>query len=196
MSPRPYQPGKRRQAATEATRSRIIEAARALLADPQASTFSIDAIAQRADVARMTVYYQFKSKAKLLEALFDDLAARANMSDLRKAFQEPDPRRGLNILIDVFCRFWESQGALLRRLNALAALDPEVDEAMTERGTWRREAIAQLLSRTHGKRETSELVDLLHVLTSFETHTAMAAHDRKKIAPVLHRAAAALLAGY
>lgn len=58
--PRPYQAGERRLAATAATRSKIINAARELLADPRSTTFSIDAVAERADVARMTVYYQIQ----------------------------------------------------------------------------------------------------------------------------------------
>jgi AcrR family transcriptional regulator len=198
MSPRAYQVGKGRQLATEATRSRIIAAARDLLADPRASAFTVDAVAERADVARMTVYYQFKSKGKLLEALFDDFGARANMKDLRKAFQEPEPARGLNTLIDVFCHLWETERPLLRRLNAMAALDPEVDRALTERGSWRREAISQMADRFDVRDTTGELVDLLHVLTSFETYDALATAHRTRgsVALLLQRAAAGILASF
>lgn len=195
MSPRAYQVGKRRQLATEATRSRIIAAARDLLADPRASVFTIDAVAERADVARMTVYYQFKSKGKLLEALFDDFGARANMKDLRKAFQDPEPARGLDTLIDVFCHLWETQRPLLRRLNAMAALDPEVDTAMTQRGGWRREAISEMLRRFHPSHDSGEIIDVLHVLTSFETYDALATshRTRKNVALLLQRTATRIL---
>jgi AcrR family transcriptional regulator len=194
MSPRPYQVGTRRRLATEATRSRIIDAARELLADPRASSFSIDGVAERADVARMTVYYQFKSKAKLLEALFDDFSSRANMQDLRKAFQEPNPGRSLEILIEVFCHLWETQRALVRRLYALAALDPEVEKALIERNSWRIEALTKIVGRTHRGQHAHDLVDLLHVLTSFETYDALAQAHRppKKIAELLQKAAAAI----
>jgi len=195
VSPRPYQVGRRRQLATEAMRSRIIAAARELLAGPSSSVFSVDAVAERADVARMTVYYQFKSKAKLLEALFDDFAARADMKGLRKAFQDPSPARGLAILIGVFCHLWATERPLLRRLNALAALDPEIDHAMTERGSWRREAITEMLQRFGRQDLTAELVDVLHVLTSFETYDALATGHRKPqdVAALLGRTAAAML---
>ena len=73
MSPRPYRLGQRQVAADE-TRARVLAAARDQLA--KETSFSIDAVARRADVARMTVYYQFGSKRGLLEALFDLLAAR------------------------------------------------------------------------------------------------------------------------
>lgn len=194
MSPRVYRAGERRQQATEATRARIIDAARGLLGDPQTSSFSIDAVAERADVARMTVYYQFKSKAKLLEALLDDFAARANMRDLRIAFTDPDPVHGLGELVTVFCRLWETERAILRRLNALAVLDREVGRALTQRGGWRREALNELVSRIPDVRQPEDVVDLLHVLTSFETYDALAAqHKPKEIAPLLTRAAQALL---
>src|SRR5437588_67268 len=70
MSPRPYRLGQRQVAADE-TRSRIVKAAREQL--EKEASFSLDAVARRADVARMTVYYQFGSRRGLLEALFDDL---------------------------------------------------------------------------------------------------------------------------
>src|SRR2546425_469397 len=68
MSPRPYRLGQRQVAADE-NRSRILNAAREQLEEE--ASFSIDAVARRADVARMTVYYQFGSRRGLLEALGD-----------------------------------------------------------------------------------------------------------------------------
>lgn len=170
--PRPYQAGERRLAARAATRSKIIDAARALLAEPGANAFSIDAVAERADVARMTVYYQFKSKAKLLEALFDDIADRSDMRQMRRVFEEPDLQRSLGILIGVFCHLWESEEVLLRRLTALAALDGEVAKALEERGGWRREALTALLARSP-RQKTGELVSVLHAITSFETYASL-----------------------
>jgi AcrR family transcriptional regulator len=186
--------GARRQAAAAATRARIVAASRALLADPSVTAFSIDAVAERAGVARMTVYYQFKSKGKLLEALFDDFAGRANMRELRKAFTEPDTARALNTLVEVFCHLWKTQRPLVRRLNALAALDPEVDRALRERQSWRHEALAEIVARMH-RGGIGELVDLLHVLTSFETYDALASahHAPKEIVRLLQQACAAVV---
>ncbi len=146
----------------------------------------------------MTVYYQFKSKGKLLEALFDDFGARANMRDLRKAFQEPDATRAICTLVEVFCHLWESQRALLRRLNAFAALDPEMDSALSERGKWRRDALTELLGRCETLGKRGEVVDVLHVLTSFETYNALTAAGRspKQIVAMLQHSAAAILEAY
>jgi AcrR family transcriptional regulator len=197
MSPRPYQAGQRRLAATAATRKKIVEAARALLADPEAGAFSIDAVAERADVARMTVYYQYKSKAKLLEALFDDLGERADMRRMRKVFEERDARKSLGLLVDVFCHLWETQGSILRRLTAIAALDPEVDRALEERGDWRREALTNLIGRLPKRKRAEELVEVLHALTSFDVYeTLRRAKRSSEVSASLKRAVEALVESY
>src|SRR5204862_2109761 len=128
MSPRPYQLGQR-QATTEQTRIRIINAARELLmARDGYSTFSLDLVARRADVARMTVYHQFGSKLGLLEALCDSLAIYGGMEQLASAFRRPEPREVLDEFITVFGRFWQSDRLILRRLRGLAALDADFEQ--------------------------------------------------------------------
>jgi AcrR family transcriptional regulator len=91
MSPRPYRLGQR-EATSQQTRARILGAALHLLREGDRVTeFSIDAVARRADVVRMTVYYQFGSKRGLLEALFDELAGQGLVERLRAAFGRSDP---------------------------------------------------------------------------------------------------------
>jgi hypothetical protein len=67
---------------------------------------------------------------------------------------------------------------------------------MRERGSWRREAIARIVERMNLGPDAGEIVDLLFVLTSFETYATLAAGHRaqKDIAPLLARAVRALLA--
>src|SRR5256714_15582278 len=121
MSPRPYRPGQR-QVTTEQTRARILTAARELLtASDGFNGFSIDAVARQADVARMTVYYQFGSKIGLLEALSDSLASQGGMEQLANAFRRPEPLDALDEYITVFSRFWDSDRLVTRRLRAMAA---------------------------------------------------------------------------
>ena len=92
MSTRRYELGQR-QAVIDESRRRVLDAARELLAGPGGyQAFTVDAVARRADVARATVYYQFRSKTGLLEALCDDLAGSGETSDLPGAFTEADPR--------------------------------------------------------------------------------------------------------
>ena len=138
MSPRPYRLGQR-QAATEQTRARILSAARELLMSSDGySRFSIEGVARQADVARMTVYHQFGSKIGLLEALCDSLAASGGMDQLATAFRQPDPLDVLNQYLLVFSRFWDVDRLVMRRLRALAALDPDFEQVIRARDEWRR----------------------------------------------------------
>src|SRR5579864_70574 len=147
MSPRPYRLGQR-QVTTEQTRARIITAARELLvASDGFSGFSIDAVARKADVARMTVYHQFGSKIGLLEALSDSLAAHGGMEQLANAFRHPEPLDVLNDYIKTFSRFWNSDRLVMRRLRALAALDPDFDQVVRTRDEWRRGGIHVIVGR-------------------------------------------------
>src|SRR5215467_3477024 len=90
MSPRAYRMDKR-QAARDLTRARILDAVRALLADESTRDLSMEAVARRADVARLTIYYQFGSRAGLLEAVFDHLATRGNIQRTADVFQASTP---------------------------------------------------------------------------------------------------------
>ena len=194
MSPRPYRLGQRQVAADE-TRVRILAGARDQLAED--TSFSIDAVARRADVARMTVYYQFSSKRGLLEALFDALAARGGMQQLPSAFQKTDPAAALNRFIDVFARFWSSDRIVLRRLRAMAALDRELEQVLRDRNEGRRNGLRVIVSRLPARAgHIAETVDLLFALTSFENFDLLAGPDRtpEAVAPLIKRAAAAIVA--
>src|SRR5215471_21617476 len=124
MAPRPYSMEKR-QAANNETRARILEAARQLLCSESKTDLSMEAIARSADVSRLTIYYQFSSRAGLLEALYDYLAMRGNMRRMAQVFHEPDPSKGLEKLVRIFVAFWSSDPLVIRRLRSMAALDPE-----------------------------------------------------------------------
>lgn len=203
MSPRPYQLG-RRQAATDETRARILDAARELLTAEQGFTvFSMEAVARQADVARMTVYHQFGSKVGLLEALCDTLASSGGMGmeQLGHAFRNPDPREALAEYIAVFGRFWESDRLALRRLRGLAALDPDFGHVIRARDERRRTGLGVLARRIltqEGQPEgqaLDEVVNILYALTSFEFFETLAGPARTldAVAPLVSQTASAAL---
>jgi AcrR family transcriptional regulator len=201
MSPRPYQLGQR-QAASEQTRSRVLQAARALLMESSSfSGFSIEAVARRADVARMTVYHQFGSKVGLLEVLCDTLAVTGNMEQLASAFQRPDPREGLDEYIRVFGHFWEADRLVTRRLRGLATLDADFEQVMGARDERRRNGLRVLVQRIMGKQdhadpeELDEKVTMLFALLSFESFEALAGPTRRleDVVPLVCRLALAVL---
>ena len=79
MSPRRYE-SPRRNAAAARTRRRIVAAAAAILGAAEGiGEFSLEAVAKKASVTRLTVYNQFGSRRALLEAVFDERAARGGL---------------------------------------------------------------------------------------------------------------------
>ncbi len=192
MSPRSYQLG-RRQPQVDQGRQRIVEAARSLLAEASRYTeFTVDAVARRADVARATVYYQFVSKTGLLEALCDSLAEAGRMSELADWFSKPDPLDALRGFVTCFGRFWAVDRRVMRRLRALAALDPEVAAVISARDQRRRSGLAVLVGRLGEQQlvdaRRDRAVKLLYTLTSFETFEALAGPDQaltEVVGPVL-----------
>ncbi|GER91152.1 hypothetical protein KDW_53140 [Dictyobacter vulcani] len=193
MSPRPYRLGQR-QANTEQTRSRIINATRELLMTSHGFTqFSIDLVARQADVARMTVYHQFGSKIGLLEALCDSLAASGGMEQLASAFQQPESRDALSAYITTFGHFWDADRLVTRRLRALAALDPEFEQVLHSRDERRRKGVRTLIERMaaqHGcpaPEKIEDAVAILFTLISFESFDSIAGNTRslEEITPLI-----------
>jgi AcrR family transcriptional regulator len=181
VSPRPYRLG-RRQVAADETRAQILAAARDVLVSDDA--FSMEAVARKADVARMTIYYQFGAKTGLLEALMDDLAHKGEIDRrLPAAFQRPDALAALDAFIAAFVHFWASDRVVIRRLQALAALDPVISEGNETRQAWRRHGARVIVERLapergHVTAPLSEAVDTLAMLTSFATYDALATSER------------------
>jgi AcrR family transcriptional regulator len=198
VTPRAYRLGQRQHRSDE-TRERIVDAARQLLsARGGVTALTIDAIARQAGVARMTVYHQFASKQGLLQAIFDALAERGGIYDLENAFREEGALDALSSFIATFTRFWASDRLVFRRLHGLAAIDPDLGAVLHARQEWRREALVALLRKHQkggGARPTKRVVDVLYMLTSFETFDLLADDDfaAKRVAREIERLARATL---
>lgn len=197
MSPRPYSMEKRQAAASE-TRTRILEAARQLLSSPAETELSMEAIARRADVSRLTIYYQFDSRTGLLEALYDYLAQRGNMRRMPEVFREADPSLAIDKVIAIFVGFWASDPVAIRRLRAMAALDPEIARGIYARDLRRHHIFGEVLKRLAAARKKSftekqlnSTADLLAMLTGFAAYDALAGcgHRQEDIVAMLSRLA-------
>jgi len=186
----------RRDAVAQETRLRILEAARQILAEESQGALSMDAIARRADVSRLTIYYQFNSRPGLLEALYDYLATRGDMRRMAEVFHEPDPQVALEKVVSVFVGFWSSDRVVIRRLRALAALDPEIVQGIDSRDARRRHIAAEVVKRINAAEKNKYTEDQLNVtadvitmLTSFATYDALAAagHSGTEIVAIINR---------
>lgn len=197
MSPRAYRMTARR-ASVEETRSRIIRSARELLgARGGIEAFTIDSVAREAGVARMTVYHQFGSKTGLIEAVFDSLAVvRVGVPRLVAALALPDPLETLAEFVATFGGVWQTDRLVIRRLQGLAALDPEFEQVWHAREARRREGLRSIVTRfgargAGGSRSSDDdtLTDVLFALIAFETYDVIAGPKRRldRIAPIVHQ---------
>ena len=181
MSPRPYRSSRRRVAAKR-TRARLLKAARAMLAAPDG--ISLDAVAKKAGVTRLTVYNQFGSRRALLEAVFDDMAERGGLHRIREAMAKTDPQAALQQIVSIFCDFWSVHRGALWRLHATSATDPEFEESLRARNQRRRHLLSVLVDRMiegGAKRPevVIELIDVLFALTSVGFFWELTAGGRK-----------------
>src|SRR5260221_1348924 len=183
---RSYRLGKR-QAAIDESRSKMIEAARELILSRQAlAGFSIDAVANKAGVARMTVYKQLGGKRGLIEALFDDIGSRGNIFQVIEISRE-DPLDELDTFIDAFGFFWHSERLILKRLHAMNALDEEMDKADRERQSRRRRGLQKIVGRLQEEKKFQsefsfeQAIEILQTLTSFETFDSLAGENRTPV---------------
>ncbi len=143
----------------------------------------MDAIARHTNVARMTVYYQFESKAGLLTALYDDLAEHGKLRErLEGAFSQSDSRKALNKFILAFFNFFASERTVIARLRALSEIDPTF--TAENRDEWRRKGVRTLIGRVREQlgvpapRKIDEAVDIVHTLTSFEVYESLTGTGR------------------
>jgi AcrR family transcriptional regulator len=155
-------------------RARTLDAARDLLATEATAEFSMDAVARQAGVTRQTIHNQFGARSALLEALFDRMAMRGGMAGMPVAMQQSDPVEMLRMFAEVFTRFWSSDRMAIRRIHALAVLDPElgrIDRARNERRRMAANRVVNGLCERFGKplpQNQANAVDLLFSITSFE----------------------------
>jgi AcrR family transcriptional regulator len=156
-----------RDSASAETRARILAAARDVLADANQIKLSMETVAKRAGVTRLTVYNQFETKQGLLDAAFDDIAEEGGLFELRTVLAEKDPHHALRRTVELFCRFWCNHGTTMPKLVS----DPEIAANVQERQERRRHLLTVLLSRIHPHAKPAQardLVDTLFALTSFE----------------------------
>lgn len=183
--PRPYRMVKRKAAAQQ-NRDRILAVARELLVADDFSEFSMDAVARKAGVIRFTLYYQFESKAGLLEQLYNYIARRGKIEELATIFRRGnDPLENLHEFIRFFVQFWLSDRELIRRLHGLGALDREIGQGLRARNQRRKNGLRVIVERYESSSdrpltptEKPIAIDTLHMLTSFETFDALALPGR------------------
>jgi AcrR family transcriptional regulator len=175
MAKRTYQQRQRAQSA-EATRQRIIDAARTCLTSTPLLAASLERIAEQAGVARRTIYQIFGSRLGLLEAVEQDFYQRGGFVEIQDAFNKhADARQTLELMLPAAVRMMTREEAILRALYLQALIDPEAEALNRRMNEGRIGGMRYLAQRLMdqgyvrpGLTQT-EVGDVLALLTDFAT---------------------------
>ena len=186
--PRPYRAHSRSPRPAR-TRSKITEAVRELLAEGRFHESTVEEVADRAGVARATVYQHFGSRLDLVDAICETFDANPALLELRQFVELPDADEALARTIANTVRFWSSEDAILSQLYGVAAIDPAARDLVDRQRADRRGEMERLVRnlRRAGRLRVGErrALTLLLVLTSYETFRELRASnlsDRQTVA--------------
>ena len=195
-----------RQASAQRTRALIVNAALEELSGANAAAaFSIDAVAKRAGVARMTVFNCYANRSTLLSAVCDAMAHSADLLDVTDLMNEPEIGQAFAQYVDCFAQFYAQYTLPLRRLRAYAALDTELGALMQARDAKRTAGLTWLVQRLVGaspldapSQQVQAVVAQLKALLCLQVYESLAsaAHGGAKPSKQLWAMAQAVLAQF
>jgi AcrR family transcriptional regulator len=171
MSSRAYR-ARSRSTRSEETRERIKSAVRELLAEGAFHESTVEQVADRAGVARATLYQHFRSRLELVDAICETFDQNPALLRLRQAVDDADPDAGLDETVAEATRFWSSEDAVLRHLYGVVSIDPAARDLVERQRADRRgelERLVRNLARAGRLRSERRALPLLLVLTSYET---------------------------
>jgi len=184
---RRYQQRERAQAA-ERTRRRILDAVIDHLRRLPGEPVSLEQIADRADVARSTVYAIFGSRAGLFDAVAADVLERDDYDRLLEAKFEPDAREHLRAGIRSGVEMMAGDRDVVRALFSMAPLDPDGVGAAVRRREEKRALGMRRVARRLREQDllapgvsAADAEHILWVLTSFEAFDLL--HTGRGLSP-------------
>lgn len=158
----------------EATRQRILLAARASLERGPLGALKVDEVAREAGVSRSTVYVLYGSRAGLFEALGRHLRDEAGFEDLIAAYRLPDALEATRAAQRAAVRMYALMPDLARGLFTLAAIDPDGVAGVSAIEDGRRPGMVDLVRRLDEQGylragvSREEAAQILTVITSFQ----------------------------
>jgi AcrR family transcriptional regulator len=173
---RPYDLSKR-QESSDRNRAAVVEAAKAILKRDGFLQFTMAAIAKESRLSRQTVHNLFGTKTDLIEALFDDIAFRAGMQNMRVIMQSSDAAWMTSEYLRLMVSLWSNDRLLIRRIHGLRAIDPELGAALRGRDQRKKMAIGRIMEVLERSRASAFSTEerqyhesILCAFTSFEVY--------------------------
>jgi AcrR family transcriptional regulator len=165
----------RRSKRAEETRQKIVAAVRELLEEGRFHEATVDEVAERAGIARATLYQHFRSRLDLVDAICDTFDANPALLTIRKVVEHPDPDAALADTIANTIRFWSSEDAILAQLYGVVAIDSAARDLVDRQRADRRSEMQRLIrnlsasgSLQPGLNQRKALA-LMMLLTSYES---------------------------
>jgi AcrR family transcriptional regulator len=194
---------RRRSKRSEETRERIMAAVRELLAEGAFHEATVDEVAERAGIARATLYQHFRSRLDLVDAICDTFDANPALLSIRELVEHPDSEVALGETIANTIRFWSSEDAILAQLYGVVAIDPAARDLVDRQRADRRGEMQRLirnLQAAAGLRAGLSIrnaLALIMVLTSYESFRELreAGLSEREVTTRLQDSARALLIG-
>ncbi len=151
-------------------------AVRDLLAEGSFHESTVDQVADRAGIARATLYQHFRSRLELVDAICDTFDENLALRRIREVVEHPDPEVALTETIANTVGFWSSEDPVLYQLYGVAAIDPAAANLVRRQRGDRRGEMTRLIRHLgrEGRlrprlRERHALAELM-VLSSYETY--------------------------
>jgi AcrR family transcriptional regulator len=144
MSSRPYR-ARGRTARSDRTRERITTAVRELLSEGRFHEATVEQVAERAGVARATLYQHFRSRIELVDAICETFDANPALLEIRRIVELPDVGQALDRTITNCVRFWSSEDPILRQLYGVAAIDAAARDLVDRQRADRRSEMERLV---------------------------------------------------
>jgi AcrR family transcriptional regulator len=151
----PLSAQERRARRVSANRERMVTAATQLFSTVGFAGTTMDAVAIESEMSVQSVYFNFHSKANLLQAAFDQAALESGAPPpltewYRAAVREPDANVALKYFVEGNCRVLATTGPLTL---AAASANDSLAAAIYERNEeLRRGVLADMTSQLAGKR--------------------------------------------
>ena len=163
-----------RAEAADATRRRILDAARATLERGPSGALRVEEVARTAGVSRSTVYLLYGSRAGLFDALARHLRLEAGFDELIREFRRPDALEAMRGSQRAAVRMYAKMPELARAMFTMAAVDPDAVAAIRAIEDGRRPGQAEIARRLAEQGylrdgvDVEEATDILTVITSFQ----------------------------
>jgi AcrR family transcriptional regulator len=174
MPARTYRP-RGRTAKSDETRQKITAAVAELMAEGTFHESTVEQVADRAGIARATLYQHFRSRLELVDAICERFDENPALETIRKVVELADADAALAETIASAVRFWSSEDPILSQLYGVVAIDPAAQAFVDRQRADRRGEMTRLvrhLERAGRRRRDlteARALSLLMVLTSYET---------------------------